>query len=240
MGSDASVLAAGTLKRECEEMAKEREGAWALRVAAIVDRWVRWGVKHWLLWVNVAFFLYVLFPLLAPVFMHLGWREAGRFIYLVYTPFCHQLPERSFFLFGPKGIAAYTLGTLQAHGLDPASSPWQRRFFVGSPDLGYKMAFCERDLALYGGFLLMGLIYALTRRFWRPLSWRLYLLSLLPMALDGGTQLVGLRESTWGLRVTTGLLLAFTTIWALYPRMDNVMMDAVEDGKDHQSTTFVS
>ena len=221
-------------------MVKDRTDTWALRVAKVIDRWVRWGLRHWLLWVNAAFFLYVVLPLLAPFFMSMGWETAGRIIYLVYRPFCHQLPERSFFLFGPKGIAALTLPQLQAYGLDPALSPWQRRFFLGSPELGYKMAFCERDFALYGGFLLMGLLYGLTRRYWRPLSWRWYFVSLLPMALDGGTQLVGLRESTWWLRLFTGALVAWTTVWALYPRMDQVMRDSLAETHVKEVATPVS
>ena len=31
--------------------------------------------------------------------------------------------------------------------------------FVGSPELGYKVAFCERDVAIYLAVLLAGLAY---------------------------------------------------------------------------------
>ena len=207
-------------------MSVERNSAvWAERVATLVDRWVRWGLRHWLLGVNLALFLYVLLPILAPTFMALGWEVAGRAIYLVYRPLCHQLPERSFFLFGQN--ATYTVQELHLLGLDPTASSWQRRFFIGSEAAGYKMAFCERDLALYGGMLVAGLLYGLVRTRVRPLPWRAYLLAILPLALDGTTQLVGLRESTWGLRLITGLLFGVATAWALYPRMDKTVREAL-------------
>ena len=44
----------------------------------------------------------VILPFLAPVAMQLGWTRIGRIIYTVYIPFCHQLPQRSWFLFGPN------------------------------------------------------------------------------------------------------------------------------------------
>ncbi len=33
---------------------------------------------------------------------------------------------------------------------------------MGNEVVGYKMAFCERDMAIYGGMLLFGVIYSLT------------------------------------------------------------------------------
>ncbi len=40
-----------------------------------------------------------------------------------------------------------------------------------------------------------------------------------PMALDGLTQLVGWRESTWELRIATGVLFGIASGWFLYPRL---------------------
>ena len=39
--------------------------------------------------------------------MHLGWSNLGKTIYNFYIPFCHQLPQCSWFLFGEK--LTYTL-----------------------------------------------------------------------------------------------------------------------------------
>jgi hypothetical protein len=55
--------------------------------------------------------LWVFTPFLAPVLMHIGWTGDGKAIYFIYSFFCHQLPERSLFLFGEK--AMYSLTEIQ-------------------------------------------------------------------------------------------------------------------------------
>lgn len=56
--------------------------------------------RHWLFLLNTAAALYVGFAFLAPVLMALGAEAAGRFIFDAYAIACHQLPERSYFIFG--------------------------------------------------------------------------------------------------------------------------------------------
>ena len=205
-------------------MQQTKAPQWAEKMAQLVDLWVGRVARHWLAIVNLAFLVYVILPLLAPVFMFLGWAQVGKAIYFAYRPFCHQLAERSFFLFGQK--ATYTLKDLQSIGLPTGfslSSMWARRVFIGNATLGYKMAFCQRDLALYGSIALGGMVYALLRRHIRPLPWRIFLLMLFPLALDGGTQLVGWRQSTWLLRLVTGTIAGVAMVWALYPRLDHAM-----------------
>lgn len=210
----------------------EAGALWAGRVAAWVDRGVYWFARHWLALVNLVLLLYVVLPFLAPTFTALGWETAGQVVYLVYRPLCHQLPERSFFLYGEKVV--YTLSELQARGLDPDLSFLARRGFVGNSQVGYKLAFCERDLAIYGSFLLAGLFFALTGRRWRPLPWRWYAVLLLPMAVDGLTQLVGLRESTWWLRLVTGGIFGAASVWVVYPHVETAMRDVVASMERHQ------
>ena len=91
--------------------------------------------------------------------------------------------------------------------------------FVGNPTLGWKMAFCERDLAIYVGLLVVGLLYARNRDL-KPSGFGLYGALILPMAVDGFTQLFGWRESTWELRVVTGLLFGLASAWLVLPRLD--------------------
>lgn len=92
----------------------------------------------------------------------------------------------------------------------------ERSFFL----FKQQVAYCQRDLAIYTGVFLLGLVYALVRRWLRPLSWTGAFLLVLPMAVDGLSQLVGLRESTWELRLTTGVLFALATVWFVYPRLE--------------------
>lgn len=91
-----------------------------------------------------------------------------------------------------------------------------RSFFLS----GYQMAYCQRNFAIYTGLFLLGLLFALVRHRVRPLGLRGAVLLSIPMALDGFTQLVGLRESTWELRLLTGGLFALGVAWLVYPRLE--------------------
>jgi uncharacterized membrane protein len=113
--------------------------------------------------------------------------------------------------------------------------------FVGSETVGYKVAFCQRDVAIYGTIFLFGLLYGLLRRRWdvRPLPWWAYILiGLVPMGLDGGYQLlsyalplifpnIGLKpyETTPLMRVVTGTLFGGATVWLAYPYVHSSMED---------------
>ncbi len=197
---------------------------WVGRIVAWTECVVNGAARHWLALVNTALVIYVSLPVMAPVFMALGWEDLGRVIYFAYIPFCHQLPERSFFLFGTHPV--YALSDLVAYGLPEGrtlDALWARRLFIGNEVLGYKMAFCQRDLALYGALLVGGMLYGLLRKRLSPLPWKVFLLLLIPLAIDGGTQLVGIRESTWALRVFTGGVSGLAVAWALYPRLDKAL-----------------
>ncbi len=85
---------------------------------------------------------------------------------------------------------------------------------------GYQAAIDQRLTALYGSAALAGLVYYRSyvhgRRV-RPIGWRLYLLFCLPIALDGFTQMLGWRQSSWELRTITGALFGVATVWLLFP-----------------------
>lgn len=91
-----------------------------------------------------------------------------------------------------------------------------RSFFV----LGQQVAFCQRNTAIYLSLALAGLLFGLLRHRLRPLPFRLYLLFILPMAVDGFTQLFGLRLSTPLLRVWTGGLFGLATAWLAFPYLE--------------------
>jgi uncharacterized membrane protein len=189
-----------------------------------LDRQIYHFAKHWLAVFNTLTGIYVLLPLLAPLLMASGVPGLGRLIYYVYRPACHQLPERTFFLFGPQ--ASYTLDELWATGwVERTDDIFTRQRFLGATQLGWKMALCQRDIAIYGALFVGGLLFGLLRARLKPLSLIRYLLFLVPMFIDGGTQLVGLRESIPLLRVLTGSLLGLGTVWMLYPRLDEAFAD---------------
>ena len=91
--------------------------------------------------------------------------------------------------------------------------------------LGYQLGLCARNLAIYSSFLIGSLAFHALRRWLPPLDWRLWLLLLVPMALDGGAQLVGWRESTWELRTLTGVLFGLACCWFVLPRLEQMMCD---------------
>ena len=66
------------------------------------DQFILWFSRHWVLLVSILIGFYVLSPFLAPALMQIGLTIPGKVIYWIYSYLCHQLPERSYFLFGPK------------------------------------------------------------------------------------------------------------------------------------------
>jgi uncharacterized membrane protein len=196
---------------------------WRRDLVLFLDRQIHRLSTRWLAVFNLLVGLYLLPPLLAPVLMEAGLSQGGMLIYALYRPACHQLPDRSVFLFGPR--ATYSADELWALGLIADPDALSRQNFVGAAQVGFKAALCQRDLALYGGLLLGGLLYGLLRRWIRPLPFWAFALCLLPMAIDGGTQLLMLRESNWLLRSLTGGLVGLSTVWVLYPHLETAFAD---------------
>jgi len=205
------------------------------RVVILADRFAFWLSKHWLALFNVLVLLYVGLPILAPVLMYLEVEGSARAIHLIYKPQCHQLPQRSWFLFGPQ--FAYTLPELMEQaGTNAVSNQWAGAF-VGNEAVGYKVAFCQRCVAIYGAIFLSGLLYALGRRRVRPLPWWAYIgLGILPMILDGGYQFLSYAfpmllpgfpiapyETTPFMRTLTGALFGLATVWLAYPLIQETM-----------------
>jgi uncharacterized membrane protein len=196
---------------------------WQRNLVLFVDRRILTLARRWLMLFNVLIGAYVLLPVLAPALLANGAPAIGRLIYILYGPACHQLPERSFFLFGSQ--ATYTLDELRASDLPRDAGILERKQYLGNDRLGYKMAFCQRDTAFYGGLWVGGLIFGLVRKRLKPLPLLAFGLCLLPMAIDGGTQLVMMRESNWILRTFTGGLAGIASVWMLYPLLEEAFTE---------------
>ncbi len=67
-----------------------------------LDRNILWLSRHWCACVNSFAGLYMGLPLIAPILMALRLAAPAGWIYSLYQYFCHQLPERSFFIFGQQ------------------------------------------------------------------------------------------------------------------------------------------
>lgn len=193
------------------------------RAAAIGDRMVLGIARHWVAFFGLALALYVGLPFLAPVLMQVGLPGPARVLYLIYSPACHQLPDRSYFLFGEQPV--YTLEELESANVLPGSGLLERRRFIGDETLGWKVALCERDVAIYGSMVLAGIVFALLRGRVRRLPLPLFALFVIPIAVDGLSQLVGLRTSNWWLRTLTGALFGVGVVWLVYPYIQESMDD---------------
>ncbi len=204
-------------------------------IARIANRLVLGIARHWLALFNLAWGTYVLLPFVAPLLMFLGQEMPARVIYTVYSFMCHQLPDHSYFLFGNSLTPLKP--ALEAAGMPVGLNLLQERQFIGNPEIGYKVAICQRDIAIYGAVLLAGLLFGVVRRRLNALTLWLYTLLLLPMALDGGTQLFGLRESNWLLRSLTGAIFGVASIWLAYPYIEDAMQEVIEGETQRQQPT---
>lgn len=211
------------------------------------DRLVSVFTRHWLLVFNVMSGLFIGLAAVAPLLLALGLERPARLLYKAYALNCHQLPQRSYFLFGPGGIDTYSLEQVLTWGADPGNL----RGFVGNAEVGFKMAMAHRTTAIFGTVFVAGLAYALLRRRLLPLPWKWCPSLIAPMLVDGLSHVVseitglgfrttnawaawltggalapafytgtGIRSLNWLLRTLTGALVGLATVWLLYPLLD--------------------
>jgi uncharacterized membrane protein len=92
--------------------------------------------------------------------------------------------------------------------------------------LGHQLGLCARNFSIYISMFLGSLVFVLSKKRLPGIPWWVWLLFILPMALDGTTQMFGLRESTWYLRVITGTLFGLGNIWFALPLMQKSILNA--------------
>lgn len=143
--------------------------------------------KNWFLIFILVYGLWVWIPFLAPLFMRLGWDSPAKAIYFIYSFFCHQLPERSYFFFGPQ--ISYSLSEIQTVWGDTSNLLLLRKF-IGTPEMGWKVAWSDRMISFYGGVWLSALIWYPLRRRIKSLHPLWMGLLLAPIAVDGVSHLV--------------------------------------------------
>lgn len=212
------------------------------------DRFMYWVSRHYLALVNGFMLLYFGLAMLAPVLMKIGATVPANVLYTIYKPLCHQFGFRSFYLFGEQPYYPLKEANIpnvltfdQITGFKDLENPvgyarLQARQFTGNETVGFKMALCERDIAIYSAMFLFGILYALTKRRIKPLHWLAWVvLGMGPIGLDGFSQLFSqmnwsflasilpYRESTPFLRIFTGALFGLATAWFAYPYMEETM-----------------
>ncbi len=168
------------------------------RAARRISYGLLWVLNHWLLLFLSLFGVWWIIPFFAPVFMRIGWTVPAQVIYLVYSVQCHQMAQRSIFLFGPQPMYNVAQLPIAMTGND-AVNILALRAFTGNSDLGWKVAWSDRMVYIYGAILMTGIAFGAIRRhrYVRPLRlFTLFALSV-PLVLDGGTHF--LSDITGGL-----------------------------------------
>lgn len=132
--------------------------------------------------------------------------------YQMLSATCHQKISRSLCIFSDFGIGDCT--SQSGIFIDSKNDRIQTAVIVDGK-IGYKMPVCARDFGLYGAILLTALIYPLFRKIEdarvMPVLW--LILAIVPLALDGGVQMLSdlgwvpfAYESTNLIRVLTGVI----------------------------------
>src|SRR5437867_2812379 len=91
-----ATIGADKLTTEVLAMTQTISSPWERRLNAGVS----WGLRHWLLVVNGLALAYAGLPWISPLATAAGHPLIGQLLFMVYAPLCHQLPERSFFVWG--------------------------------------------------------------------------------------------------------------------------------------------
>lgn len=180
-----------TLKsdQETRESARPAISGRTRDLVIFADKVIYRFAKHWTLMVGLFLGLYAGLPFLAPILLASGYSGPANLIYSAYRFACHQLPSRSYFIFGQQ------------------------------------VAYCHRDTAIYTSLFLAVILFAFVRHRLKPLSWQGYVAFIAPMAIDGITQLFGLRSSNWQLRTITGALFGIGSAWLALPYLEEAFED---------------
>lgn len=218
------------------------------RTITKTDRLNQWLTKNYMILFILILALYVGGSILAPVLMKVGAETPAKVLYTIYKPFCHQLAFRSFFLFGehayyPRALAGIedviTYEELIASGIILGNVDLvDARDFLGNDFTGYKIALCQRCLAIYVAMLLFSIVFAVTGNRIKPIAWYVWILvGMVPIGVDGVSQIPGalgirmpewmiIRETTPVFRVVTGALFGIITFWYLLPQVEDSMRES--------------
>ena len=199
-----------------------------------------WFRNHYLYLILGILFIFISLPVVAPILMKVGINLPAKVIYWIYGFFCHQLPFRSWFLFGTQPF--YPLASAGLNNIHSFESVFHQttidfgsvRIIVGNSDTGFKIAICQRDIAMYSSLLAFGILFASrNRNIDRIPFWIWILIGVIPIGLDGITQYLGnlplpffgamMRESTPALRTITGCLFGLFSGWYIFPTLESTI-----------------
>src|SRR5215472_5827163 len=136
-------------------------------------------------------------------------------------------------LLGLLVFAALSVPFLSYFGLDAIAKPLfyalhyvcaqipSHSFYI----FGHQLGLCARNFSIYTSMFFTSLVFALSKKRMPGIPWWIWVLMMLPMAWDGITQMFGLRESDWILRMITGTLFGVGHIWFALPLMQKTLQE---------------
>jgi uncharacterized membrane protein len=215
------------------------------KVGLWFNRRIAWLAKHWLWVANAFFFTYVGLPFLAPVLLAAGFTGAANTIYQMYNMVCHQLPTRTYFIFGQQvsmcercisiyvtlfiGGVAFNFAHFKA-----LSFQWYVLFALPMALDGGSAFVSELAQVLpLWIFWLMWSVIAVAG--WSVLTWQKAMFWQMYLVFIGGflalayLQFVGLRLSDVYLRTLTGALFGLGTVWFAYPTLEEGFKDTWQE-----------
>lgn len=189
-------------------------------------------IKYASIFLTLFVFLYLFFAFLSPMLMKYGNYDLGVKIQKIYERFCHQRVERALFLFSERSLfSTYNDDIFKDEREDDRYTylpDWLAKILEknydghgkwGNEEMGYKVAICIRDIALYGSFLIVSVILQVLYylfKFSKKISLRTLMIMLSPILLDVFIQILidifSLIPTThwfydnWVRRILTGLI----------------------------------
>jgi len=177
----------------------------------------------------IAMLLFNAIVIAPAILLSAGHGEIAHPMYEALHATCHQLDSRSLCYFPDSG---QIIGNCVA---EEKGLVLQRSEQIASAGgaVGYKLGVCSRDIAIYL-FMLLGALfwpfYAKGKEaggLWPKPIW--LLLAMAPIAIDGGTQFIGLRVSSNLLREITGAIIGFAMPFYLIPLMNQLLNPLIGD-----------
>ncbi len=162
--------------------------------------------------VALTFFNLLIF---ATPFLVIYAQPVGTLLFTGFSYTCHQLASRSYcFYSADGGIGNCPYLYTRAPELNSEKGP------------AYEFPVCARDIAIYLGAWISGIAVYFTK--WKDAKHTpnpiFFILALIPIAIDGGTQLIGLRESTNELRMLTGMIAGLAFSFYFVPMLNAILL----------------
>jgi uncharacterized membrane protein len=98
---------------------------------------------------------------------------------------------------------------------------------------GHQLGMCARNFSIYASMFIGSVIFVLSKKRFPGIPWWFWVLMILPLALDGTTQMFGWRESTWELRVLTGTLFGLGNVWFALPLIQKTILESLPTQSSH-------